>query len=123
WALLDRIGVPSACIAGLQQGWQQVFVFCYLTAPLEALFQSLAKQQQESVLLVPRGILGSATSTPLASHVHIVEIPFVSQADFDRLLWSSDLNIVRGEDSFIRATWAARPFIWHIYEQDEAAHL
>jgi uncharacterized repeat protein (TIGR03837 family) len=29
---------------------------------------------------------------------------------------------VRGEDSFVRAQWAARPFVWHIYPQDDGAH-
>jgi hypothetical protein len=30
---------------------------------------------------------------------------------------------VRGEDSFVRAQWAARPFVWHIYPQADDAHL
>jgi uncharacterized repeat protein (TIGR03837 family) len=29
---------------------------------------------------------------------------------------------VRGEDSFVRAQWAGRPFVWHIYPQDENLH-
>mgnify|MGYP000476298737 FL=1 len=45
------------------------------------------------------------------------------QDGYDQLLWSCDFNIVRGEDSFLRAQWAARPFLWHIYPQEEAAHL
>ena len=52
-----------------------------------------------------------------------VLLPFVVQPLFDQMLWASDLNIVRGEDSFVRAQWAARPFIWHIYPQADAAHL
>ena len=50
-------------------------------------------------------------------------LPFVSQADYDRLLWLCDVNFVRGEDSFVRAQWAARPMLWHIYPQDDDAHL
>lgn len=50
-------------------------------------------------------------------------IPFSDQDGYDRLLWQSDFNIVRGEDSFVRAQWARRPFLWHIYPQDEQAHL
>lgn len=50
-------------------------------------------------------------------------IPFVAQDDYDRLLWLADVNFVRGEDSFVRAQWAERPFVWHIYPQDDAAHL
>lgn len=49
-------------------------------------------------------------------------LPFVEQRVYDRLLWACDINFVRGEDSLVRAQWAARPFIWHIYPQDEGAH-
>lgn len=49
-------------------------------------------------------------------------LPFVSQDDYDRLLWSCDLNAVRGEDSFVRAQWAGAPMLWHIYVQQENAH-
>ena len=49
-------------------------------------------------------------------------LPFVAQPDYDRLLWSCDINFVRGEDSFVRAQWAAKPLVWHIYPQDEDAH-
>lgn len=45
------------------------------------------------------------------------------QADYDKLLWACDVNFVRGEDSIIRAHWAAKPFIWQIYRQTEQAHL
>jgi uncharacterized repeat protein (TIGR03837 family) len=49
-------------------------------------------------------------------------IPFMPQTDYDRLLWACDLNFVRGEDSWVRAQWAGRPFVWHIYPQDENLH-
>ena len=50
-------------------------------------------------------------------------LPFLPQAGYDRLLWSSDVNFVRGEDSFVRAQWAERPFVWQIYPQAESVHL
>jgi uncharacterized repeat protein (TIGR03837 family) len=50
-------------------------------------------------------------------------LPFAEQRRYDELLWVCDLNFVRGEDSFVRAQWAARPMIWHIYPQQEEAHL
>ncbi|WP_285162603.1 elongation factor P maturation arginine rhamnosyltransferase EarP [Shewanella goraebulensis] len=53
--------------------------------------------------------------------IHI--LPMTDQTQFDRLLWSCDFNIVRGEDSFLRAQWAAKPFIWHIYPQEDDYHL
>ena len=50
-------------------------------------------------------------------------LPFVEQSRYDLLLWACDLNFVRGEDSFVRAQWAAKPMVWHIYPQEENAHL
>ena len=50
-------------------------------------------------------------------------LPFVAQPDYDPLLWSCDINFIRGEDSFVRAQWAARPLLWHIYPQQDDAHL
>lgn len=47
---------------------------------------------------------------------------YCDQEAFDPRLAHNRLNIVRGEDSFVRAQWAARPFIWHIYPQDDGAH-
>ena len=49
-------------------------------------------------------------------------LPFIAQPMYDRLLWACDVNFVRGEDSFVRAQWAHRPFIWHIYPQDKNLH-
>ena len=49
-------------------------------------------------------------------------LQFVRQEDYDRVLWSCDFNAVRGEDSFVRAQWAGRPLLWHIYQQEEDAH-
>lgn len=48
---------------------------------------------------------------------------FVPQAELDRVLAECDVLFVRGEDSFVRAQLAGRPFIWHIYPQAEGAHL
>jgi uncharacterized repeat protein (TIGR03837 family) len=52
----------------------------------------------------------------------VAVLPFLAQDDYDRLLWSCDLNFVRGEDSFVRAQWAGRPLLWHIYPQQDDAH-
>ncbi len=57
------------------------------------------------------------------ANCHIERLPFVPQSRFDALLQAHDLLFVRGEDSFVRAQWAAKPVYWHIYPQDDAAHL
>ena len=51
-----------------------------------------------------------------------VLLPALTQPDYDHLLWSCELNFVRGEDSFVRAQWAGRPFVWHIYPQSDGVH-
>ncbi|MFA7398990.1 MAG: elongation factor P maturation arginine rhamnosyltransferase EarP [Sideroxydans sp.] len=53
--------------------------------------------------------------------VHV--LPFVEQEQYDLLLWACDINFVRGEDSCVRAQWAGKPFIWHIYPQHDGVHL
>jgi len=50
-------------------------------------------------------------------------LPFLAQDRYDELLWAADWNFVRGEDSFVRAQWAERPLVWHVYPQSERAHV
>ena len=50
-------------------------------------------------------------------------LEFVAQHEFDALIGRFDVLFVRGEDSFVRAQWAGKPLIWHIYPQEEDAHL
>lgn len=47
----------------------------------------------------------------------------VPQTLFDSLLAQFEVLIVRGEDSFLRAQYAAKPFLWHIYPTHDNAHL
>ncbi len=79
-----------------------------------------------SVLAVAPGALSERLHAryPAGPHgaLELRYLPCVEQGVFDDILWASDLNIVRGEDSFVRAQWAAKPFIWHIYPQAESAH-
>lgn len=59
---------------------------------------------------------------PRPAGLRVIELPWLSQADYDRLLWSCELNAVRGEDSFVRAHWAGAPLLWQIYPQHDGAH-
>ncbi|WP_245592829.1 elongation factor P maturation arginine rhamnosyltransferase EarP [Advenella mimigardefordensis] len=63
-----------------------------------------------------------ASPAPLPP-VTLLRIPFLPQDEYDQLLWVCDLNFVRGEDSFVRAIWSRKPFLWQIYEQSEDIHL
>ena len=122
WALLQRLGVPTSAIESLQNGGRQAVLFGYPGAPANALLQALAESHTHWVLLIPEGLYPDLRSGDNGT-LHVARIPFVPQDDFDRVLWSSDLNFVRGEDSVLRALWAGKPLVWQIYEQDENAHL
>lgn len=73
--------------------------------------------------IVPTDALREDGAIYELDNVTLVRIPFVPQAAFDQLLWLADAAIVRGEDSFVRALWAGLPFFWHIYRQNENAHM
>lgn len=120
--LLQTLGLPEAAQQALQLGARQVFLFSYPDAPIDGLLTSLRNNPKPTVMLVPAGVCpGLPTGTQGQLTVH--RVPFVDQPIFDELLWSSDLNFVRGEDSLVRALWAGQPMIWQIYAQDQAAHL
>ncbi|WP_297431824.1 elongation factor P maturation arginine rhamnosyltransferase EarP [uncultured Cetobacterium sp.] len=50
-------------------------------------------------------------------------MPFLEQEEYEELINLVDYNFVRGEDSFVRALLTGKPFVWHIYLQDEMAHM
>jgi uncharacterized repeat protein (TIGR03837 family) len=112
----------------------RVTLFCYPKAALPALLDAWADGDDTIVCLVPEGVATGALDAWSAGNVPhpdqplhrgrltLYSIPFVAQNDYDRLLWSSSINFVRGEDSFVRAQWAARACAWHIYPQLEGAH-
>ncbi len=66
---------------------------------------------------------GSNEAVQTIGSLSLQPLPFLPQPRYDELLWACDLNFVRGEDSFVRAQWAAKPFVWHIYPQAEGTHL
>jgi len=52
------------------------------------------------------------------NRTHILFMPFLPQQQYDELLCTMDFNVVRGEDSLVRAILAHKPFIWNAYLQD-----
>jgi uncharacterized repeat protein (TIGR03837 family) len=122
-------------VAQARDGETRVSLFCYPQTKLAALFDAWAGGDQPISCIVPEGIATGALDawtggrvpqpgTPVTrGRLTLHAIPFLAQDVYDRLLWSCDVNFVRGEDSFVRAQWAARPFVWHVYPQQEGAHL
>ncbi|KAG0755316.1 hypothetical protein G6F22_020654 [Rhizopus arrhizus] len=55
-AFLRSLGVDEALLLRRRDGARTVSLFCYPTAPVDALVQALAANAQPSVLLVPEGV-------------------------------------------------------------------
>ncbi|MDD5176970.1 MAG: elongation factor P maturation arginine rhamnosyltransferase EarP [Sterolibacterium sp.] len=111
-----------------------VSLFCYDNPALPELLDAWSAGDAQLRCLIPEGKALAQAAGHLCAHplqpgdsfrqgnLTVYALPFLSQENYDRLLWSCDLNFVRGEDSFVRAQWAARPSVWHIYPQEDAAH-
>ena len=112
-----------------------ISLFAYENPAADALLEQWRDSATPIVLLVPDGRISGALArffgtTSFSAPAHAERgalrahgLAFTDQAGYDRLLWASNVNFVRGEDSFVRAQWAARPFVWHIYPQADDAHL
>lgn len=128
----------AAFLAGLgvtpqEAAYRKVSLFCYSDAPVDELLRAWQDDEQATLCLVPEGVArehvaafidGAAVAGASATRGNLTVrvLPFVPQPDYDLLLWACDLNFVRGEDSWVRAQWAGRPFVWQIYLQDENLH-
>jgi uncharacterized repeat protein (TIGR03837 family) len=90
-------------------------VFCYSNAHIEA-FSKLTSAWR---LFVPDAVAVDITGN---DKVTVQRIPQLSQLEYDALLRACDFNFVRGEDSWISAQIAGKPFIWQPYVQTENTH-
>jgi uncharacterized repeat protein (TIGR03837 family) len=106
-------------------GARRVSLFCYANPAMPALIDALSAEP--TLLLVTAGVAAEQVRSLLGTSVShgalgVHYLPRLSQVDYDHLLWSCDLNLVRGEDSFVRAQWAGKPFLWQVYPQQDSAH-
>lgn len=113
---------------------QLVSLFCYEPGALAQLLDQFAGLVAPIRLLATPGRASAALQAAVNSKnrlqptwnrhgmLSISYLPELNQLDFDHLLWSCDLNFVRGEDSLVRALWAGRPLVWQIYPQHDDAH-
>jgi len=114
-----------------------ISLFCYDNAPIRALIDAWQQDSAPLLVLVPPGKprhaveaaiqpykrTGNAPVLFRSENLCLAAIPFLPQTGYDELLWSCDLNFVRGEDSFVRAQWAGASFVWQPYPQAEDAHI
>ena len=119
---------PTPLRTPLRTHERWVSLFCYEPEALAAWLMQLAQDATPTRLLVTPGRAQHAVRAVLpllgAEHsaLHIEWLPYLSQTDYDHLLWACDLNFVRGEDSLVRAIWAGKPWVWQIYPQHDQAH-
>lgn len=99
-------------------GERAVSLFCYDNPALDTLLDELAAAP--TLLLVPPGPAQRRATARGA--LRVMPLPYLPQPAFDHLLWSCDINFVRGEDSLVRALWAGAPFVWQAYPQHDGAH-
>lgn len=112
-----------------------ISLFAYPHAPVRKLLDAIVSHAQATTCLVPAsGLLAELANyfgqdTVIAGETYqrgslkVIILPFLSQSDYDLLLSACDLNFVRGEDSWVRAIWAGKPFVWQPYFQQEEAHV
>ncbi|MEN3113402.1 elongation factor P maturation arginine rhamnosyltransferase EarP [Uliginosibacterium paludis] len=139
--LIDRLRAFQADAASQAAFWQRIAgqapaagalsisLFAYENAALPGLLDAWASGERNIFCAVTSGRHLPQVDAWLASRgaagcgkLQLAFLPFLDQGDYDHLLAACALNFVRGEDSFVRAQWAGRPFVWHIYRQEEDWH-
>lgn len=147
--LLEKVDEFQRDIVEQEQFWKSINItnwqdfslkiclFGYDHQNIQSLLSTWAEANEQTLCVIPEGKLAEHVSRIFEENYAIERqhncfqrgnlvvrvLPFLAQSIFDNLLWSCDVNFVRGEDSFVRAQWAGKPFVWQIYKQEENAHL
>ncbi|MFA7555898.1 MAG: elongation factor P maturation arginine rhamnosyltransferase EarP [Spongiibacteraceae bacterium] len=125
---LTSLGLDPAADALL------ISLFSYENTALPELLDAMSTGEQTLHLVIPQGRVTTVVETYLGEALIpgrpivrgalcLQAVTFMTQINYDRLLWCCDLNIVRGEDSLVRAIWSGRPLLWHCYPQQNDEHL
>jgi uncharacterized repeat protein (TIGR03837 family) len=127
--LLNRAGLGDEF-----EMWLSLFM--YPGASCGNLLHAMATDHHSTLCLIPEGKTaaqlahlsgqnGKARSGEVIRLGKLTALirPFATQLDYDRILSLCDINVVRGEDSMVRAQWAAKPMLWHIYPQHDSVHI
>jgi uncharacterized repeat protein (TIGR03837 family) len=114
---------------GVAPGALAIALFCYEPPALGPWLAQLAPRADAHLLVTPgraaAAVLKEISLQPAWGQRKQLSITYLQpcpQGAFDEMLWAADLNLVRGEDSLVRALWAGQPLVWHIYPQHDDAH-
>ena len=102
-----------------------VFIFTYENENLIPILKYFNETYDDVLFLIPEGRSYNylTQNFDLASNKNYITFKMQDQKDFDYILRASNFNIVRGEDSIVQAIFSDAPFLWHIYKQEENAHI
>ncbi|WP_406041137.1 elongation factor P maturation arginine rhamnosyltransferase EarP [Succinimonas sp.] len=109
----------------------KVLIFTYENESLIHLIRAITNIKGKTMLFLPEGrstefLKNNSNFIKLmaeSQNITAVSFKMLPQEQFNDVLKAMDLNVIRGEDSFAQANMTGVPFIWHIYRQDEGAHL
>lgn len=102
------------------QNTLKVFIFAYPNAPLLELLQACDDLNKQGTRQIKIGVAGKPPG--MSEFKCATALAFRPQSQFDALLADHDVLFVRGEDSFVRAQLAGKPFVWQIYPTQDKAH-
>ena len=94
----------------------------------DSLIEELKKLNKKVILLIlsektQKNFIKYFDNSNNYDKIKFVKLPFFTYDKYEELLALCDFNLVRGEDSFVRVLLLGKPFLWHIYPQDENTHI
>lgn len=133
-ANLHKIALENSPHSAHTKTDQNITLFSYKNPALMPLLNSFTNSSIPRVLTVFQGLALDNLNQLLSLNLHAGETiqlgeltihasAMVEQQEYDDYLLNNQCNLVRGEDSIIRAMHTGRPFLWQIYKQEENAHI
>lgn len=112
----------------------KIFIFAYSNLIWEKTIQTLKLINKKIIIWIANPKLLDNLNNKLLNYdeknniyiydnIIIQKVKFVEQKYFDYYLWLCDIAIIRGEDSFIRAQFISKIFLWNIYFQENKIHI
>ncbi|MBN2656427.1 MAG: elongation factor P maturation arginine rhamnosyltransferase EarP [Spirochaetales bacterium] len=119
--LLDRWEIPCG-EAQADDIWVSVFSY---EKDFAALVEYACRANDTTLLLSPgKGTaLLEGMMRERGAGGKCLSLPFLPQGEWDELLFSCDINLVRGEESLSRAALSGRPFLWQAYPFAEEGQM
>ncbi len=121
----ERALTPAATASAPRQDALRLYVFGYDASAMPEKIGELAATDTVASVTLAEGALATRVADRVSEQgiAKTNVVNFVPQTQFDDLLADYNILFVRGEDSFVRAQYAAKPFIWQIYPQADDAHF